>query len=1026
MTNLGREHFKMYKSGKLWMISGLSLLSGLTIANQQASADSTTTTSATTSESTSTTSDSQAIYGDSMALNVTTTAASTSSATEQSTSNTSTQSTSNTSTQSTSDTAVTLDEIDQGLGNRVGASEGTNYNYSDLASDGKVHTNSISWQYNDGAVLPTGYVDDANNGNGSQFVFVINHGSGLKQGDTITIPITSNLDNQPGLNYWNAGNLSPHLNGISNSVHFDGDNIVIPIDDPSFSDRGYRVTLNFSLSQEQVFPKSAGNGTDLTFTQTIGDQTHHYSWNPLPTSPDFKENNNVADTVNSIVANDNQGVSIRSGIHNTDGGPFSKLVLLNNGQDYVEKRIITATVDSTGKPAYIEEGGYFWARLAIPSGYGPATEAPGWSSKAANNNYVTANTALISTYFVETNDIPQPGQYRVRRLADNKLEYEINYGKEQGVTVSRDNYITLLKSQYAGISQDTINQDLDRYSNADGTVTLPYVINTGINIANPNDTDHKVKYTSTETNNRNDQSDTVVGYTSGKSNINLVEGQTLVTVHFVDENGQQIAPGKYYYSDLDNANATYDAASENIDGYELVKAPDEAVKNAQGGYDIVDKFPSDKNIEYTYVYKHTDGYISTSISSSTSGSNSESHAESVSGSVSKDASGSNSKSLSDSYSGSSSQSTSHSASESVSSSTSGVNSKSASGSESSSTSASKDASSSKSGAESVSDSISKSASESTSTSKKDSTSKSASESTSANKSASDSASTASKSASESTSTSDSIASKSASESTSAKKSASDSASTASKSASESASTSKKDSTSKSASESTSANKSASDSASTASKSASESTSTSDSIASKSASESDSKKASTSKSISDSKSASESTSANKSASDSASTSKSSVDSKSASESTSTSKSSSDSTSASTSTSISESDSTDSKSKSESTSTSESVSTSKSISESNSVNSKSASESTSASKSGADSKSASESTSDSIASKSASTSASKNGSDSASTSTSKSKSESESVSASKSTSDSKSGVDSTSDSKSGSTSASISSS
>ncbi|GAO99272.1 hypothetical protein [Fructobacillus ficulneus] len=302
--------------------------------------------------------------------------------------------------------------------------QGTSYNYGDLVKNGAVTTNSISWSAPDNAQLPTGTFDllRGNGGNTSSVSFTINANSNLKKGDTIVIPLSTNIQNQPGAQTFLVSNFNTKVventTGavISNSVSYNeaSQTINMPLDGDDFdASRAHQITLNFQTNGGNIFPKSASNGSDLSISETVADQTHTYSWAPKPTEPDYKDNNNVNPMTDTVSDVNPGGVSVRTKVTNTDGLAFTQPVQLNNGQDYIQTIDITATGSNNGKvtPIYIQDGGYFWNYISVASAYGPATQAVGWTDQAANNQGGMSNATgkKITPFLSEETDSTTPG-----------------------------------------------------------------------------------------------------------------------------------------------------------------------------------------------------------------------------------------------------------------------------------------------------------------------------------------------------------------------------------------------------------------------------------------------------------------------------------------------------------------------------------------------------------------------------------------------------------------------------------------
>lgn len=375
------------------------------------------------------------------------------------------------------------------LTSQVGAA--SSYEYANLASDGSVKTDSISWQHNDGDQLDTGWMDYAQvNGGKASISFTINGGKTLKAGDTIRIPVQTNLANQPTVQKFGVANLNPVINddeanqAISKSVSFDGNTqeIVIPLDGSNFNaNQTHRITLNFDTAGGMVFPKSASNGADLSFSETIADQTHNYHWAAKPTTPDFNENNTLGTMQDSISSQTSDGVEMRTDLFNSDGLPFTQAVLLNSGNDYIQTLDVNATTTSNGQevPVHIEPGD-FGQFVTVSQKYGPATEAAGWTDQAANNWGGTSNASnRIANWITQdasNSTTPAENKYSVIKVSDSHYKIIVNYGKKQTLAYSKADFEKIIKSQYAHVSDQVIQEMESRYGDGNGNVIMPYTI----------------------------------------------------------------------------------------------------------------------------------------------------------------------------------------------------------------------------------------------------------------------------------------------------------------------------------------------------------------------------------------------------------------------------------------------------------------------------------------------------------------------------------------------------------------------
>jgi hypothetical protein len=551
------------------------------------------------------------------------------------------------------------------------------FNYTDLAKEGIVKTDSITWSYQDGQQIPTGTFDSLRgNGGTSSVTFTINANQTLKQGDTISIPLSTNIANQPDMQTFSVSNFNSQViesatkSVLSTSVSYDAasQTIRLPLNGSGYdSSRAHQITLNFNTVSGSVFPKSAGNGTDLSISETVADQTHTYSWAAKPTQANYQENNTPQQMKGNVADVSSSGVSARTTITNTDGLPFTQPVILNDGKDYIQTIDIKATASSQGKvtSVYIEDGGYFWPHLASASGYGPATEEAGWTDQAASNNGSTSN-AVGGAQVAWTSKVdggqPAANQYSVVRVSDNELKVIINYGPSQYYKLTKDQFEHVIKSQYASVSDDVIAQMESKYGDGQGNVYFPFTVLSNFKAINPNNDNQQVRYDITFSDNKGFYDKKTPVYTNAILH-NTASGQTMVTTRYVDENGNQLAPNDDTLGFMTKDNFSADSLS--IDGYTLDenKLPEGAVKNSDGSYSVNGTYSKD-DATYTYVYKANTTNTnptpdpSTSTTPSNNGGGSESASESASTSASTSTSQSESASASASTSASTSTSTS--------------------------------------------------------------------------------------------------------------------------------------------------------------------------------------------------------------------------------------------------------------------------------------------------------------------------------------------------------------------------------
>lgn len=395
------------------------------------------------------------------------------------------------------------------------AETGATYQYGQLAKRGDVSNTTVSWQHQDGDQLPTGSMDYLQNQqNGQTSVsFQLKANCLLKAGDVIKVPVSTNLANQAFTQGFNISNLNNELydNGtheqLSKNVRYDASQqaILVPLDGRDFSVKQSRnVTLTFNTAGGMVFPKTASNGGDLSFSETVADQTHNYHWAPKATVANFKENNQVGKMQSFLTDNQPEGLSVRTRINNVDNAAFTKAVNLNDGQDYVQTIDIKASTQrNCGMvPVYIEAKD-FAPYVVAATNIGPATNSVGWTDQAANNWGGTSNaTKRISSWFTQSQGTPAANQYQVIRVSASELKLVINFGKQQALEIPMTQFETLMKSQYAHVSDVLIQQMEARYMAEDGNVVLPYTVMANMSIVNPNNVNDKVQYNTTFSDNR--------------------------------------------------------------------------------------------------------------------------------------------------------------------------------------------------------------------------------------------------------------------------------------------------------------------------------------------------------------------------------------------------------------------------------------------------------------------------------------------------------------------------------------------
>ncbi|WEV60836.1 hypothetical protein OZX68_00850 [Streptococcaceae bacterium ESL0729] len=490
------------------------------------------------------------------------------------------------------------------LADETSEAQGQTYDYANLVEKGAVKTLNISWKYNDGDEIPTGSMDYANP-NGKTSIF-FNIGAGkLKAGDVIRIPVKTNLANQPGTQTFNISNLNPVIydaaakQGISKSVRVssDGQYIEVPLDGDGFdSSTSHDITINFTANGGSVFPKTAGNGTDLSFSETIADQTHTYHWAPKPTSPNFTENNTVGPMQNGVSSMTNTGISIGTSVSNTDGNQFTQAVPLNDGNDYIQTIVVTATTLANGQviPVVINPSSLNHY-VAVSSDYGPATEAPGWTDQAANNWGGTSNAnSRIANWFNRTTDeTVAENNYSVVKLADNSYKITVNFGKSQSLAYSKSEFETIIKSQYASVSDQVIKDMEERYGDGNGNVIMPYSIKTLLSFTNPNNTEDSVKYDISFADNKGIQDNKSVLTTP--INHNTAAGESELIVRYVDAtNGDKVLYESSSFG-FESHNDQFSAKSSKIDNYVLdtSKLPEGAKLNSDGQYELDGTFKAD-------------------------------------------------------------------------------------------------------------------------------------------------------------------------------------------------------------------------------------------------------------------------------------------------------------------------------------------------------------------------------------------------------------------------------------------------
>lgn len=391
----------------------------------------------------------------------------------------------------------------------------TTYQYGDLVKRGAVKTTGISWNHQDGDQLTTGNMDylQSQQDGKTSISFTLKGNCLLKAGNVIKIPVSTNLSNQAYTQGFNISNLNTELydNGtheqLSKNVHYDADQqaIIVPLDGQNFSAKQDRnITLTFNTAGGMVFPKSAANGSDLSFSETVADQTHNYHWAPKATTANFKENNQVGKMQSFLTDSRPEGISIRTRINNVNGEAFTKAANLNDGQDYVQTIDIKASTQKGcgNVPVHIEAKD-FSPYVVAATNIGPATETAGWTDQAANNWGATSNaTTRIANWFTESQGTPAANQYQVVRVSASELKVIINFGKSQSLEIPKDQFETLMKSQYAHVSDEVIQQMETRYQSADGNVNLPYTIMANMAIENPDNVNDKVNYSASFSDNR--------------------------------------------------------------------------------------------------------------------------------------------------------------------------------------------------------------------------------------------------------------------------------------------------------------------------------------------------------------------------------------------------------------------------------------------------------------------------------------------------------------------------------------------
>ncbi len=511
------------------------------------------------------------------------------------------------------------------------AIDGQEYSYSDLVNDGIIKKSNISWSYpyttGDMNYIPTGTVDllkynsDNNNNEddktASKISFIISKNDILKPNDIIFIPLKTDInDNQPGPYYMSVNNWNPLIKDdqgqeLSNNMTYrNGSGFYIPISSLYDGSIDHTVSIDFNTSGGQIFPKTASNGKDLSFTETVGNEVRTYNWKPTPTTaPNDSDTSEKVGKMWSgipLVAIDDKGLDLRIVIKGEDDKALIGPVSLNDGKDYIQQIIVSADKNNIGSLQNADVNfntDDFWKAVAVPSELGPATNNPGWAkitNGVANSWGNTSNSLNIQRpVFSKVDGIPKENQYSVSSLGNNKMLLQINYGKSQYAKIPEQDFVNLAHSQYASMSDDVLNKMKSIYSDGEGNIYIPYTIRTSIPFINKNDQDSQVRYTFDVSDNRG------IYYKNSAvtdpKNSNGYGSQKKISVQYLDENNNVVAPGydEYGFPDTD----VYEAKSLNINGYILddTKLPSNAIKSTDGTYDVKDKFPNqNQNIIYYY------------------------------------------------------------------------------------------------------------------------------------------------------------------------------------------------------------------------------------------------------------------------------------------------------------------------------------------------------------------------------------------------------------------------------------------
>ncbi|GAO99273.1 MucBP domain-containing protein [Fructobacillus ficulneus] len=177
----------------------------------------------------------------------------------------------------------------------------------------------------------------------------------------------------------------------------------------------------------------------------------------------------------------------------------------------------------------------------------------------------------------------------------------MNLGKSQYLKFTKADFETVIKSQYATVSDAVIQGMESTYGDGQGNVNIPFTVLANFKVTNPNNLNQQVRYDITFSDNKGFYDQKTPVYTDSILH-NVANGQTMVTTKYVDENGDQIAPEDSQLGFADKDSFSSDSLS--LDGYTLddSKLPSGAAESSTGTYSVSGKYPTQDTV-YTYVYK---------------------------------------------------------------------------------------------------------------------------------------------------------------------------------------------------------------------------------------------------------------------------------------------------------------------------------------------------------------------------------------------------------------------------------------